>query len=107
MQVSQLTGTVVGIFDPVKATDGARFLTVQADVIDSEKLKEVDFSKNNNQLPMVPKEYEVRADNNTRLDKGTLKNLKPGSLIYVETAENIYSGDKLSALSISVISQPK
>ena len=103
LENNQLTGSIVQIFDPVSQENGERFVTIQADVIDSDKLKEIDFSKESNTLPMTRKEYKLRINNQTKFNQGAIKDLTTGKLIYVIVPNNIYSGNIFTATEISVL----
>ncbi len=107
LETREITGIVIEIFDPVNAVDGERILTVQADVIDIDKIKEIDFSKETADLPMTKKEYKLKADDKTKFIKGGLKGLRPGDFAYIKTSDSIYSGNKLSAEEITILNLPK
>lgn len=107
LEINQLTGTIVEIFDPAGAVNGERRIAVQADVIDSEKVKNVDFTKESNDLPMIRKEIQLKVDDQTKFVKGSLKGLQPGDFVYIQASDSIYSGNKLSAQEVTVLNLAK
>lgn len=103
-EIKNFTGNITEIADPAGAVNNMRILTVEADVIDQDKLQSVDFSKNSGDLPMVKKEFKVIANNGTQFGKGNLKDLKPGNLVEIELSGSIYdTGKQLTAVKMNVI----
>lgn len=103
LEIKEITGTVSEIFDPIDPADDERIVTVQADVIDDEKMKDVDFSKERNDLPMIKKEFKLNLNNQTKFIKGSLKELQPGNFVYIKTSDKIYSEGSLSAEEVTVL----
>lgn len=82
-----------------------RFLQIEADVINTDELKNVDLLKQgNNNIPMKKQTYMVAVDSSTKLENVDKKeDIKSGDLVRVLSAMSVFDVQNFTAVEIEVL----
>lgn len=102
-QIRQFSGTISQIVSP-KGNE-ARFLTIDAFVMDQDRLTEIDTSdaSGSQEIPTKKEQIEVIADAKTEIQGGSLESLSAGDFVSVETMEPVGSVPQVPAKTIVVV----
>lgn len=98
----ELAGTVNEMFDP-SGDDTTRLITLDSEIIDTEKIDSIDFSRKTNDLPMKKQTFQVIITSTTKIEGGTIQELSPGEVIHVTSKERIYDKEVIVAEIIKFV----
>ncbi|MEA1926460.1 MAG: hypothetical protein U9M90_04480 [Patescibacteria group bacterium] len=96
----------IGVIDTVYVPKGKDvcFFKIEADIINVDGLKDVDFARKSMELPMIKQVYRVAVDDNTKLKNVDKKeDIESGNMVRVVSGSSIYDIKKFTALEVEVI----
>jgi hypothetical protein len=97
------TGFVKAMQRPADPT--IAFYEIDANLIDRDKVKDLDYSTGTVTMPSIKKTFKISVNKNTKLNVPGLNNIRLGDLVSVTVSEDVYSNDHFDALALDVMSK--
>ncbi len=96
----------IGVIDTiyVPKEQDVCFFKVEADVINIDELKDMDFTRKSMELPMTKQIYRVAVDDNTELKNVDKRSdIKSGDMVRIVSGSSIYDAKEFTALEVEVV----